>query len=153
VKIFAENQPVATTNRNGEAIVPNLRAYDRNAIRIDISALPLDVELAGAERDVRPYGRSGVDVDFGVRPARAALIRLVGEDGAGIPSGATIRLDGRDEEFVSAPKGEVYLAGLAERDQGEASWPGGRCRFAIRYRPTAEVQPHLGDIRCRSEGA
>jgi outer membrane usher protein len=150
VKIFAENQPVATTNRRGEAIVPNLRAYDRNAIRIDITELPLDTELASAEREVRPYGRSGVDVDFEVRPARAALLRLVGEDGAGIPPGATIRLDGRDQDFVSAPRGEVYLTGLGRAEKGEARWPGGRCRFAIDYRPTDEVQPQLGDIQCRS---
>ncbi|MEA3002550.1 MAG: outer rane usher protein [Sphingomonadales bacterium] len=152
VRVYADNQLVATTNRNGVAVIPRLRPYDRNAIRLETADLPLDAEVPSVERSVRPYDRSGVAVDFGVKPARAAMAAIVLEDGTSLPSGATVRLDGRPDEFVSAPGGEVYLTGLGDTDSGVAAWNGGTCRFSLRYSKGSDVQPRLDGIVCRRAG-
>jgi outer membrane usher protein len=152
VRVYAENQLVATTNGRGVAVIPRLRPYDRNAIRLEAADLPLDADVPSVERGVRPYGRSGVTVDFGVKPARAAMAAIVLEDGSALPSGATVRLDGRPDEFVSAPGGEVYLTGLGDTDSGVAAWSGGTCRFSLHYRKGSDVQPRLDGIVCRRAG-
>jgi hypothetical protein len=63
-----------------------------------------------------------------------------------------VRLDGRPDEFVSAPGGEVYLTGLGDTDSGVAAWNGGTCRFSLRYSKGSDVQPRLDGIVCRRAG-
>lgn len=67
VKVFAENQLVGKTNKKGIAIIPRLRPFERNRIRIELADLPMDTIVTGGEKLVRPYNRSGVTVDFDVK--------------------------------------------------------------------------------------
>lgn len=135
VRVYADNQLVGRTGKSGNIIVPVLRPYDRNVVRIDAGDLPLDAELAVEEQTIRPYERSGVVVDFEAKPARAALIRVKLADGADLPAGSVIKVSGRNEEFVSSPGGEVYLTGLDANIVAVAEWLGGSCQFA--FHPSA----------------
>ncbi|MBA2770574.1 MAG: hypothetical protein H0U34_00950, partial [Sphingomonas sp.] len=65
-----------------------------------------------------------------------------------LPAGATVRLGDHPAEFVSAPGGEVYVTGLEARNIASVSWSAGSCRFEVRFAPTNEVQPRLGDFLC-----
>jgi outer membrane usher protein len=56
VGVYADNQLVGVTDASGRAVVPRLRPFDRNAIRIDADDLPLDAQISGAEQIVRPAG-------------------------------------------------------------------------------------------------
>ena len=91
-------------------------------------------------------------VDFGARPARAALARLVLADGAPLPAGAEVRLDGRNDSFVSAPGGDVSFTELNETNKGAATWEGGQCRFRFAFPPTSDPQPRLADVKCEAAG-
>ena len=49
VHVYADNQPVGVTDRNGFLMVPGLRPFDLNTIRVDEDDLPLDFSLAAGE--------------------------------------------------------------------------------------------------------
>lgn len=150
VRVYADNQLVGVTDGSGRAVVPRLRPFDRNAIRIEATDLPLDAEIPGDRQTVRPYSRSGVALDFGVRRSRAAVLVVRLQDGGTLPAGAEVRIEGRSDSFVSAPGGEVYLTGLERENVALATWSGGRCSFRFEYGEGKDPQPHLGEFLCRA---
>ena len=151
VRVYADNQLVGTSDDDGRVVIARLRPYDRNVIRIEVADLPLDAEVVDAERSVRPYDRSGVAVDFGATRSRAALLRILLENGEPLPAGSAVRLEGGSEDFVSAPGGEVYLTGLAADNLARATWSAGSCQVRFRFEDSDDPQPRLGDHRCVSE--
>lgn len=149
VQVYADNQPVARTDAQGHALVPRLRAYDRNLLRIEQADLPLEAEIGAMEHEAVPYYRSGLVVSFPVHPAHGALLRLVLEDGKSPPPGAQVQLDGRTERFPLGLDGAVYLTGLAAIQRGRAEWNGRRCVFELQVPETRDPLPHLGTVPCR----
>lgn len=150
VRVYADNQLVGRTNANGVAIVPRLRPYERNRIRIASEDLPMDAELVTDEQAVRPPARSGVNVAFAAPRGRGAIVHVVLEDGAPLPAGAVLRIDGAGErEFVAAPGGDAFLAGLAATNEVTATWAGGLCRFPLALPAGDDPQPDLGRVTCR----
>ena len=148
VRVYADNQLIGRTGRNGTLVVPRLRPFERNNLRIELSDLPWDAQAPGDQLAVRPYNRHGVAVDFNVRPARAAFIRIVLADNSSLPSGSMVVLDHGPEKFISAPGGEVYLTGLESENWATASWRDGSCRFRFEFSPGTDPQPRLGDVLC-----
>lgn len=149
VRVYADNQHVATTNAAGVAVVPRLRAHERNSLRIELADLPWDAAVTSAEEQVRPAARAGVGVKFDARSARGALMTIVLEDGSSLPPGADIYVEGNAEGFVSAPGGEAYLTGLKETNLVQAVWGGKSCRFSVAYPRNPEPLPRLGAMLCR----
>lgn len=150
VKVYADNQLVAKTNSKGIAIVPRLRPFERNPIRLDLADLPMDTIVSGGEEIVRPYNRSGVIVDFDVKQSRSALLTIVTADGP-IPAGTVIRLQGSDEKYVAAPGGEVFLTELGSTNTAYGSWAARTCQFSFRLPQTDDPQPHLGKFTCAED--
>jgi outer membrane usher protein len=149
VRVYAQNQEVGRTDAAGELIVPRLLPYYRNTIRIEQADLPLDAEFDVLARDATPYFRGGVVTAFQVRPARGALVRIVQDDDAVVPAGATVRLEGNDTVFPVAIGGEAYLAGLLPRNRATATWRDHQCSFEFDYPDTRDPQPRLGPFVCR----
>jgi outer membrane usher protein len=147
VRVYADNQLIGRTGKDGSVLVPTLRPYDRNVIRIDANDLPLDAELTDDRQVVRPGNRSGVVIDFGAKPSRAALVRVVLDGGKPLPRGSVVKLDGRSDEFISAPGGEVYLTAVEKGAFALAEWSGGRCQFAV---PAAGSEGAASVAQCRS---
>jgi outer membrane usher protein len=87
VRVLHDNQVAARTDARGFAVLPRLRAYDRNPIAIDQTDLPFDASLGALRVHAVPYFRSGVFVEFPVRRVRAATLRVVLEDGGDLPLG------------------------------------------------------------------
>ena len=148
VRVYADNQLVGRTGRNGTLVVPRLRPFERNNLRIELADLPWDAQAPGDQLAVRPYNRHGVAVNFKVRAALAAFVRVLFADGSALPTGSTVILDQGPEEFISAPGGEVYLTGLEAENWATASWSDGSCRFHFQFSPGSDPQPRLGDVRC-----
>ena len=149
ITIYAENHPVAKTDSSGMAMVPRLRAYDRNSISIDVGELPLDAEIDTLRQEAIPYLRSGIFVDFPVKPSRGATIRITLEDGSPMPSGAIIRIAGLEEEFPVAMRGETFLTGLQENNELIASWNGLECQISLNIPADAGPLPDLGSFVCK----
>lgn len=150
VRVYTDNQLVGRTDRRGTVIVPKLRPFDRNRLKIEVADLPMDADVSADEQTVRPYDRHGVVVDFAVSPSRAALIRVLLADGSPLPAGSLVKLAGQQSEFVSAPGGEVYLTGLGASNVVVASWSEGSCRFLLPFVEPKEPQVSTEDFQCLS---
>jgi outer membrane usher protein len=87
-------------------------------------------------------------VDFGVRPSNGALIKILVPDGTALPAGSTVRLEGQQKDFVSAPGGEVYLTGLRAENVVTAYWSGKLCKISLHFKDGADPMPNLGDFKC-----
>jgi outer membrane usher protein len=150
VRVYSENRVVGRTDRNGELIVPRLLPYQRNSLRIDQADIPLDAEFDVLQHDAVPYARSGVVVDFAVKPSRGALVRIVEPDGTAVPAGAQVRIDGQETASPVALDGDAYLTGLSSRNRARVTWTDRACAFEFEFPQTAEPQPRLGPFVCRT---
>jgi outer membrane usher protein len=151
VHVFADNQPVGVTDKSGFLVVPGLRAFDRNTIRIEEGDLPLDVSLAGSEIEVRPFAHAGTGVRFAARREHGVLMHVRLEDGSDLPAGALVRVDGAAETLVAVSGGEVYARDLTGVVSMRASWASRTCAFTASVPAGDDLQPRLDNLVCREE--
>jgi outer membrane usher protein len=149
VRVYSENQEIGRTNAAGELVVPRLLPYQKNSVRIEQGDLPFDAEFGVLARDAVPYARSGIVVEFAVKPSRGALIKIMQDDGAPVPAGAQVRVEGQDGAFPVALDGDAYLTGLSARNRAVATWLDHECAFEFDYPATGDPQPRLGPFVCR----
>ncbi len=149
VDVYRDNQLLATTGDDGKALVPGLRDYQRNRIRLDDASMPLNIQVASLERTVIPAYRHGVKLKFDIKRARWVGFRLVDSTGKALPVGA---------QFLHMASGNTSLVGaegqgFIELDPGEhqlkAWWQGEHCRFQLRVPETAEPMPDIGEYICQ----
>lgn len=149
VRVMQDNQVVARTDKEGYAVLPRLRPYDRNQITIDQRDLPLDAVLGSLKLDAVPYYRSGVLLNFPIKRVRAATMTIALEDGEPIPSGAVAQVEGKRDEFPVALQGQLYVEGLEERNRVTVQWKGQACILDIVYPKTDDPLPNLGTFVCK----
>ncbi|HYJ30027.1 MAG TPA: fimbria/pilus outer membrane usher protein [Allosphingosinicella sp.] len=150
VRVYADNQLIGITGADGSLVVPSLRAFDRNMIRIEEGDLPLDVQIAQTEVPVRPFARAGAVVRFAVRRERGVLLQVVLEDGSPLPAGALVSVAGSPEMHVAASGGEVYIPTLDGTALLEASWGDRRCGFQVTVPEGDDPQPRIAGLVCRT---
>jgi outer membrane usher protein len=150
VRVYRENQLVGQTDASGLLLVPGLRAYQDNSLRIEQADLPLDVVIDSFQAQAVPYFRSGVVVNFPVEHPRGALLSVRLENGEPLPTGALVKIESHEEEFPSGTNGDVYVTGLSDQNELRAEWRGKSCRFTVLYTPSPDPLPHLGPYVCRS---
>jgi outer membrane usher protein len=148
VRILADNQPAGRTDANGNALIPRLRAYDRNVIAIDQRDLPMDATIGVQRLETTPYFRSGTEVIFPIRHSRGATLTLQFEDGKPFPSGAKVQLAGNDAFYAVGFDGEVYLPGLGPVNLLRATWHGQKCEIEVNFPVTTDPLPYLGTFIC-----
>lgn len=151
VHVFADNQPVGVTDKHGFLIVPGLRAFDRNRIRIEGTDLPLDVTLTSEETEIRPFGHAGAALSFAARRERGVLMRIRLEDGRDLPAGALVHAVAGGTDYVAVSGGEVYAPGLRGVNEMRATWASHGCRFTAVVPDDGDIQPRLDDLVCRPE--
>lgn len=147
VRIYAENQESARTNKRGVALVPRLRAYERNRIAINQADLPLAAQVGELEQVISPWYRSGVLVKFDAASTQSAYFRLL-HDGRPVPAGAVVS-DDQGNLFPVGLDGNVFISNLDGVKQLTARWRGNTCAFALHIAPdnsVAYVEP--GDVAC-----
>jgi outer membrane usher protein len=149
VRVLHDNQPAGRTDAGGYAVLPRLRAYDRNPVAIEQTDLPFDARVGALNLQAVPYFRSGVLVDFPVRRVRAATFRVVLDDGSDLPSGALARIAGKPEQFPVALRGEAYVEGLEAANRVTITWKGQSCELDVSYPPSADPLPDLGTFVCK----
>lgn len=152
VRVYDDHQVVGRTNAQGQILVPDLRPYEDNQIGIEQADLPLDAQISIVQKNAVPYFHSGTLVRFPIVHPHGALITLKLESGADLPSGALVRIVGRNQEFPSALQGEVYLTDFAAPAVLHASWPGGTCEATVpkdARLPADDPLPRLGPYVCK----
>ena len=152
VGIYADNQLVARTDADGNALLPRLRPYQKNTVRIEQADLPLDAKIGAVQLDAVPYFRSGLLLRFPVKRSRGALLTVVLENGEPLPTGAQAQIVGEDVEenevFPIGLRGDVYLTGLAASSRLRVTWLDQRCEFTLPYPESTDPLPHLGTYIC-----
>jgi outer membrane usher protein len=148
VGILQDNQPVGRTDADGYAVLPLLRAFDINRISIEERDLPMDAQVDKLKMEAVPFFRSGLLLDFPVRRSHGATLYIRLDDGRPIPSGAIVRVVGRDEEFPVALEGEAYLTGLEDHNHLRTTWKGRSCDLEVDFPRTADPLPNLGTFVC-----
>jgi outer membrane usher protein len=149
VRVYADNQPVGVTDASGFIVIPGLRPFERNTLRIEQADLPLDVSLVSEEVAVRPYGRAGTIVRFETHRERGAILAVKLEDGTPLPTGAIVRIEGRAAGGVAVGGGEVYLTDAVGPLRLTASWDGQACRFDATVPESEDPQPRIEGLVCR----
>ena len=119
------------TNADGVAIVPRLAPYQVNTLRLDTNELPISAEIDNIELSAVPASRSGVKLIFATRLGRAALLRLVLDDGQPAPAGATLNIEGDNQEFYVANRGEAFVTGLLASSRVTLKWKTQQCIFEV----------------------
>jgi outer membrane usher protein len=146
--VYFDNQPVARTDDNGLALVPNLRSFDVNRFSIDPLQLPLDATVTDTQIQTVPPYRSGTVVRFPVERVRSGVFKLQRADGSAVPAGAVVTFQG--QEFPVGLEGLAYVTHYDHGTTGEARWNGGQCAFRLPPPPSGQPQPDVGTIACRS---
>jgi len=149
VRVLQDNQVVARTDAQGYAVLPRMRAYDRNQVSLDQNDLPFDARLGSLRLDAVPYFRSGVLLDFPVHRVRAGTLHVMLEDGRPLPSGALARIEGKEKEFPVALRGEAYLEGFEASNRLIFTWRGQNCIVEVPYPRSDDPLPELGTFVCK----
>jgi outer membrane usher protein len=131
VSVYRENQLVGTTDANGRLLVPDLLPFSVNRLSIDDSALPVATGLTSSGEVVAPPANAGVPVRFKIDERPATRLELQQTDGAVVPAGASLWLDGRALPLPVGYDGLVYATIADGRHVLEARWDGGACRMRL----------------------
>lgn len=148
VSIYRDNQLLAKTNGDGKAIVPGLRDYQRNRIRLDDAMLPLDIEVASLERTTVPAYRQGVKLNFAIKHSRWVGFRLLDSTGKPVPSGARFLNAASGQQSSIGREGQGYIETGAGDHTMQAWWRDNHCRFKLNVPESAEPVTDLGELQC-----
>jgi outer membrane usher protein len=152
VGVYADNQLVARTDVNGTALLPRLRAYQINTVRIEQADLPLDAQIDAIQLDAVPNFRSGLLLKFPIKRSRGALLTVLLENGEPLPAGALAEIIGDSDEengvFPAGMGGELYLTGLAASNRLRVTWLEQSCEFVLPFPESTEPLPYLGTYTC-----
>lgn len=150
VGIGFQGSSLTRTNADGVAILPRLRPYDVNSIRLDPRELPINAELDNIEQIAVPASRSAVKVTFPVRSGRGALIKLLLDDGEPAPAGAEVELVGDRKEFFVARRGEAFVTGLQQKNQIRLKHNGRTCNVDVNLPPAGpdDTIARVGPLTC-----
>lgn len=80
----------ARVDSSGFAVAPFLSPYQLNNVGLDVSALPVDVQLSGTTRQSVPRAGSVIGVHFKGQTGRWLIIRAIQPDGRSLPFGANV---------------------------------------------------------------
>jgi len=149
VRVYLENREIGTTNAHGRLLVPSLRPYESNQLRVESADLPLNVRIDNPALRVAPYYRSGAVASFGITATADALLRVLDRDGRPAPEGAMARVDGAALSFPVGLDGRLYLQDLHAGSTVEVVSGTDHCTFVIGTLPAvAGGVPDLGDVVC-----
>lgn len=150
VGVGFQSSVLTRTDEDGRALVPRLQAYRRNSIRLDPSELPISAEIDNIEQVIVPGSRTGVKVKFPVRDGRAALIKIVMDDGDAAPAGLELKVDGDDREFFIARRGEAFITGLKPKNILRLTIKGKTCDMNIELPPGKNDEiARVGPVACK----
>jgi outer membrane usher protein len=149
VGIGLGNNVLTRTDAKGIALIPHLVPYQKNSVQLDPKDLPLSAELDSIEQDAVPAWRSVVKVTFPVRSGRGALLKIKLDDGGVAPAGAILQIEGDQQEFYVARRGEAFVTGLQPINRVLLKWNNQLCKFGVTLPPEAPDQiPRLGPLLC-----
>ncbi|MEJ8673837.1 fimbria/pilus outer membrane usher protein [Chromobacterium amazonense] len=125
------------TDGSGKAVIPSLRAYEHNEVKVDVTTLPMNVELRNGLKELKVGRGAVVEVAFDVMKTRRVLLEIKDENGNLIPKGASVL--GPDFQFVSSAvdAGKVFLESADYPEYKVSMGSNSPCTFALDLPETA----------------
>ena len=152
VHVLQENRDVGRTSSSGRLLVPDMRSFELNRIRIVPTDIPPDATLNNDKREIRPQDRSGVVVKFPIKFNHAALLQMVDEAGVPLPIGSVATLRATGAVFPVGYDGDAYVEELSPHNELSVERPNGqRCTVAFDYKPLPDDIPSIGPLRCQEK--
>lgn len=148
VRVYVDNHLVARTDSDGNALVPRLRAYDNNPVRVEQADLPWDAEIGSLSVNAVPSYRSGVLIRPPITRTVSAMMRIVTPDGKPLPAGTEVEIEGQPGTFPVAMDGALYLTGLGSSNHLRVRSNGMGCEATVTFRQSTDPLPNLGNIIC-----
>ncbi len=157
VRVYASNQEVGRTDRNGNLLVPNLLPYYGNPLRINDRDIPLTYAVQEVERVVAPPSRGGAYVEFAVSAIRTMTgsVVVTGNSAVRTPSFGQITLtrEGSEHESPLGRQGEFYFEDVPNgRYRATIESEEGSCTFELTVPSGTEPVIDLGRLTCSNEG-
>ena len=149
VRVYLDNHEAGRTDADGRLMLPDLRPYEANRVRLAVEDLPLDARVGAEEVTAVPFDRSGVAVGFDVKKRRQATASLRDASARALPSGLVLASpDGRTTATVGR-NGFSQLDGLRDQPVPVHADLGGR-PFDCVLPPLSggDPLPDLGVIEC-----
>ncbi len=150
-EILQNGRRIARSNQHGNALLPELEAFDETRISLDPTKLPTDYEAQnGTEFNIVTARRGGAVIDFGVRKVYAGLVVIVDAGGKPFPPGTQVMRVGMEPDILGYD-GEVFLRDLKPENRimidrgGEA----GICTGTFAYSEKDIDQPRIGPVKCQ----
>ncbi len=148
VRVYLENQQIGVTDNRGRLLVPRLRPYETNRLRLETADLPLTASISNPSVAVSPYYRSGTIADFGVRIDTNVLLRVLDENGVPISEGARAQVGSRPAASPIGLDGRLYLENAEPGMLVEITQADSTCSFELPEFDETELLPDLGDVYC-----
>ncbi len=150
MRVYLDNREVGRTDADGRLLLPGLRPYEGNRVRLEVDDLPLDAEITTAEVEAVPFDRSGMTIAFPLARMDQATAILLDGDGAPLPVGLRLRsADGAVTGWV-ARDGFTQIKGAGASAVAIAAEEGGEAvTCPIPPAPPGELLPDLGTVTCR----
>ena len=144
-----ESGLLAVTVFDGMIVLPSLRPYEVNRVRLEPDDLPLGVAVKSIDIEVIPGYRSGSVVRFNVSNARSVRFRARMLDGTPLAEGSIGRVAGRKDILFIGLDGTGYLSELAESIDVDMQLVTGPCHLSIPLPATTSHQfVDLGELTC-----
>jgi outer membrane usher protein len=147
VRVYLENREVGVTNANGHLLVPRLRPYENNQLRIETADLPLNVRVDNDALRIAPYYRSGAVASFGIEASASAILRVILPDRSPVPEGSKAAIGAA--AWPVGIDGRLYLENVRAGARVEIAYGGARCALTLPEIPVTDAIPDLGERVCR----
>lgn len=148
-RVYVDNQLSTRTDDEGYALLPRLRPHVLNHVSIEQLDLPLDTRIDQLIARPVPAWRSGVLVNFAIKKANAATLRIVDAKGMDIPAGAAVTVRGSEQAFAVGREGIAYIEGLSSDTTVEIRWQDKQCTVNVTYAMSEDIVPYLGEFICK----
>src|SRR5690606_25515316 len=127
VPVRLSNNIVGTTDADGLLMVGRLTPWQDNRLSIDPLSLPADVWIGAVEKSAVPSGRTGVLVDFEMRPTLVVQAQVLDATGAPLIPGSPVWL------LSAVPAHDAALTVVGQDSQLYLRDPPARARLRIRH--------------------
>ena len=150
VRVYLDNREAGRTDSSGKLLLPDLRPYERNQIRVAVDDLPLDAEITTAETEAVPYDGSGMRIGFPLARTERATVVLHDAQGAPLPAGLKLAsADGKVTAWVARDGFSQVTGPLGEGAALAGSVAGARLTCKLPAPAGKEPLPDLGTVTCR----
>ena len=149
IPVYVNNQVMAKTDRWGFALLPWLAAYNRNLVRLDDAALPVDVNVDLEERMVVPMARSAAFLRYQPASVGGATLILTAPGGQPVPQGAMVTVNAGTAAYEVELRGEVFVIDIDYPALLHVAWASGKCEARIARPPADTPVPRIGPLACK----